>query len=982
VLAILSPLTILAAESVTPPTAPNAFAQNQRLGRGVNILGYDRVWGPLPGASLRDEHFRLIRQAGFQSVRICLFPFRETRCSKDGPIPDVWLDKVDWAVKQALSQGLAVVVDCHEGCELPNYRGAWLYLWKQLGNRFKDSPPEVVFELLNEPCGMTADAWNRLLLEGLATVRQTNPTRTVIVGPAHWSEIELLDSLHLPEHDRNVIVAVHYYDPMWFTHQGLRQKPQYPAGKPWMGDEQQRQAIVRDFQKAQVWAKRTNRPLFLGEFGTYDRADIASRARWTKCVRQEAERLGWSWAYWHFAGTGFGICDYSSSRWVEPIRDALVSPSCRPDSRRDAEAVILDGRGPGRTFEGIGGLSAGAGTRLLPDYPERQRSDVLDYLFRPNFGASLHHLKVEIGGDVNSTEGTEPSHARTREEFEHPRPEYSRRGYEWWLMREAKKRNPHVYLDVLQWGAPHWIGDKNFPDVGNPNDLKWPERMTPNRRKFYTQDNAEFVASFIRGAKDYHALDIDYCGIWNENLHDSAWIKLLRKTLDCHGLTKVRIIGCDEDGKQQWGIVDEFPRDAELNNAVSVVGVHYPRCASPAAARQCGKPLWASEDNPGWNSPEWMWGLATAKMFNRNYIQGKMTKTVFCYLIDSFYDSLAWANSAPMKANTPWSGHYEVWPTLWAIAHTTQFAQPGWRYLDHACGLLPKGGSYVSLRSPEPRGDYSVLLETSDAKSPQTFSFRTNGGLTTGPLHVWRSNAADQFERQGDLTPVEGLFTLTVQPRCVYSLTTTTGQHKGKTEIPPSADFPMPYEDDFERYEPGKMAKYFSDQAGVFEVARRPEGGKCLRQTVSQRGIDWRYYPNPEPFTILGDAKWRNYELACDVCVEKAGHVTLLGRITSARQAHSPQPVKGYWLKVDAQGRWELNAFDKTLAGGTVAFAADRWHKLLMRFIGPRVFVCIDGKKMAEIADPTFSDGMVGVGSGWNNAMYDDLSVQTISSVP
>ena len=77
------------------------------------------------------------------------------------------------------------------------------------------------------------------------------------------------------------------------------------------------------------------------------------------------------------------------------------------------ETVTLDGRATGRTFEGIGGLSAGAGTRLLFDYPEPQRSQVLDFLFKPNFGAALQHLKVEIGGDINSTEGTEPSHART-----------------------------------------------------------------------------------------------------------------------------------------------------------------------------------------------------------------------------------------------------------------------------------------------------------------------------------------------------------------------------------------------------------------------------------------------------------------------------------------------------------------------------------------------------------------------------------------
>ena len=79
-----------------------------------------------------------------------------------------------------------------------------------------------------------------------------------------------------------------------------------------------------------------------------------------------------------------------------------------------AETVTLDGQDTGRTFEGLGGLSAGAGSRLLFDYPEPQRGQLLDFLFKPNFGASLHHLKVEIGGDVNSSEGSEASYARTR----------------------------------------------------------------------------------------------------------------------------------------------------------------------------------------------------------------------------------------------------------------------------------------------------------------------------------------------------------------------------------------------------------------------------------------------------------------------------------------------------------------------------------------------------------------------------------------
>ena len=59
--------------------------------------------------------------------------------------------------------------------------------------------------------------------------------------------------------------------------------------------------------------------------------------------------------------------------------------------------LVVDRSGAANTFDGIGGLSGGgATTRLLIDYKEPQRSQVLDYLFKPNFGASLQILKVEI----------------------------------------------------------------------------------------------------------------------------------------------------------------------------------------------------------------------------------------------------------------------------------------------------------------------------------------------------------------------------------------------------------------------------------------------------------------------------------------------------------------------------------------------------------------------------------------------------------
>ena len=333
--------------------------------------------------------------------------------------------------------------------------------------------------------------------------------------------------------------------------------------------------------------------------------------------------------------------------------------------------IVLDGSSQGRVFNGIGAVSAGASSRLLIDYPEPERSQILDYLFKPNYGASLQHLKVEIGADVNSTDGSEPSSMRSRVDHNYTR------GYEWWLMQEAQKRNPKIILDTLAWGAPGWVGGGNF----------------------YSDDMANYVADFINGAKKTYGLDIAYTGIWNEKHFSSAeYVKTLRRTLDAHHLN-TQIVCCDEypsRSADQWTILDAMEKDPALKNAVAIVSVHYPRTngklTTPASTATFDEPLWSSEDQPASSasfihSRDWkVGGRELAQLYNENYLKGHFTKTEIWSPITSYYDILAAPNSGLMYANTPWSGHYDVQGAIWATAHTTQFAQPGWKYLDSSCG--------------------------------------------------------------------------------------------------------------------------------------------------------------------------------------------------------------------------------------------------------------------------------------------------------
>lgn len=615
-------------------------------------------------------------------------------------------------------------------------------------------------------------------------------------------------------------------------------------------------------------------------------------------------------------------------------------------------SIVLDGKAKGRLFEGVGALSAGASSRLLMEYPEPQRSEILDFLFKPNFGASLHHLKVEIGGDVNSTDGCEPSHMHTRDDGT-----YSR-GYEWWLMKEAKARNPDILLDALEWGAPGWIGGG----------------------KFFSQDNADYIVKFIQGNRRVHGLDIDYVGIWNERAYDTAWIKRLRQTLDRHGLGRVKIVAADE--VNAWKIAEDMAADAELAKAVAVVGSHYTGFASTEAARALGHPLWDSEDGP-W-SGEWDGARRLARMYNRNYITGRMTKTITWSLVTSYYDNLRHPGSGLMMANTPWSGAYEVQPAVWVAAHTAQFAKPGWIYLDSGCVLM-EGGSGVALMAPDGQ-TYSVIVETTEAKETQNLEFRLAGGLPESRLHVWRSTATESFARVGDITPVRGAFVLAAEPDCIYSLTCTTGQGKGAATPPPARPFPRDYDDDFESYPVGGTARYAMDQAGIFEVVARADGkGKALRQIVPARGIEW--VPNPYPETVLGSGQWTDYNVSVDALIERAGFVSLFGRVGKIKKGDDPP--EGYWLKVGDSGQWELSVTvwvppdDKsgtcvrtTLAEGRVPFSADTWHNLKLDFSGPTIGAWIDGAPVATVRDSACAAGRVGIGCGWHPAQFDNLSVR------
>lgn len=326
---------------VAPPSCAAVTTETceiaKALGRGVNfgnMLEAPREgdWG----VRVEPAYIELAAR-NFATVRLPVRWSNHAASTADATLDETFARRVDGVVDALLAKGLHVILDLHHYNQLaggtlhPNEKAVdpgvlearLVNIWRQVAQRYANRSPRLLFELLNEPYGrLDAQAWNALAPKVLAAVRATNPTRVVLIGPVEWNHVNELKHLRLPA-DRNLIVAIHSYDPFDFTHQGVAHLAvPRPLGKRCC-DARQRQTIADAMETARRWSVAHGYPLHLGEFGSYEKADLASRAAYTRIVRDEAERRGIPWTFWELASE-FGMWSPRTGQWIEPLRKALL----------------------------------------------------------------------------------------------------------------------------------------------------------------------------------------------------------------------------------------------------------------------------------------------------------------------------------------------------------------------------------------------------------------------------------------------------------------------------------------------------------------------------------------------------------------------------------------------------------------------------------------------------------------------------------
>lgn len=315
----------------SPPD--RAHSCNRMLLRSVNFGNMlDHAREGMAGPMLRDEFIELTAKAGFSAIRL---PVRwDARAGYKPPytVDPTFFERVDGVIKLALANRLAIVLDMHHYAAMmlePDVeRERFLAIWRQVAEHYRDAPAQVIFEVLNEPNReLTRARWNDALAAVLPVIRASNPSRTLIVGGGDWNSAAALESLVLPAEDRDLIATFHYYEPMAVTHQGAEWVSGSGAwvGTTWRGTADQQRRLQEDFDRVAKWAAQQRRPVLLGEFGVYSRADDATRIAWTRAVRSAAQARGFSWAYWELASS-FGVLDPHSLAWRRPLLDALLAP--------------------------------------------------------------------------------------------------------------------------------------------------------------------------------------------------------------------------------------------------------------------------------------------------------------------------------------------------------------------------------------------------------------------------------------------------------------------------------------------------------------------------------------------------------------------------------------------------------------------------------------------------------------------------------
>lgn len=697
-----------------------------------------------------------------------------------------------------------------------------------------------------------------------------------------------------------------------------------------------------------------------------------------------------------------------STSSTEEIKDIPVAEvnSTYKSVTVDGNTVNMDA---GTVFRGLGAVTGNNSSRLLIDYKTQNPDaywEIMNLLFKPNYGAGLTHIKIEFGSDVNSSSGTEPSIIRSADEAADVT-----RGAGFMFAADALTINPDISVDLLRWGEPKWITDAfaESTEKGHEARYKWYKSAIDAAYDTYGMKFTHISADMNEAAKV-----------------DTEWIiyladRLENETDERYDYGEIKIVASDELGS--WNIAKEMLANEQLRDAMDILAEHYNTWANNDVRRlntEYGKEVWYTEgvastniaklavtsNGSGLNGTNG--ALDVCNRIINGYCNGKMTMYEYQPAVAAYYSGAKYFPKSLLNAQNPWSGYYEADCGIWTSAHFTRFAKNGWRYIDSACygdgkenhAISETTNNYMTVTDTE-TGDYSIII-CNDSAEQRNYTFTLeNMDKADAPFTVWETRGPDDgqafdanyFKNIGTYKPAETdekyAYSVEVKP---YSIVTLTTLDIGDVDISVyecnNEDKPLDvnYSDDFEYSADflssrGNAPLYTTDYGGAFEVAEQ-DGKHVLMQMINadNKPTDWRYRGTPNPITSLGEDRWSDYSAEIDFKFANSAsdnYISFGIRYLTAELVTSTAD-NGYGLRITTNGGWSLIKNGRAVERGTIEnFDAAEWHTVKVTAVGNTVKAMVDGINIIEYADDSAynNSGRVFIGSALYNNVFDSLSV-------
>ena len=337
-----------------------------KFAKGVNIgnwLSQSWVMGEQRARIFTDEDIQLLVDNGFDHIRL---PVDETQLfNRDMTLNESTVELIHKTIKSCIDHGLKVIFDLHTLRSfnfMDNDAPLWksteeqdklVDMWRTIQGILCEYPvTDVAYEILNEAVAPTDEQWSQVLLRVVSMIRETEKDRMIVMGANMQNQVGHVKNIVVPEGDRNIILAFHFYEPLLITHYQASWTPlrilhfngtmQYPgqlipdAVYEELNDEEKavvepynhtydKEWIRQQWQEAIDYAKEKGLTLYLGEFGCLVNCGEEVRLAWLKDVVDLAREYGIPYSMWEY-NSQFGFADRVNKGVItnRPLMDVFV----------------------------------------------------------------------------------------------------------------------------------------------------------------------------------------------------------------------------------------------------------------------------------------------------------------------------------------------------------------------------------------------------------------------------------------------------------------------------------------------------------------------------------------------------------------------------------------------------------------------------------------------------------------------------------